>query len=29
MIRLGEIQKLQIVKKVDFGVYLGVESEPE
>lgn len=29
MIRLGEIQKLQIVKKVDFGVYLGVEGEPE
>lgn len=23
MIKLGEIQKLQIVKKVDFGVYLG------
>lgn len=29
MIRLGEIQKLQIVKKVEFGVYLGVEGEPE
>lgn len=29
MIRLGEIQKLQIVKKVDFGVYLGVEGELE
>lgn len=29
MIRLGEIQKLQIVKKVDFGVYLGVEGETE
>lgn len=29
MIRLGEIQKLQIVKKVDFGVYLGVEGKPE
>ena len=29
MIRLGEIQKLQIVKKVDFGVYLSVEGEPE
>lgn len=29
MIRLGEIQKLQIVKKVDFGVYLGVKGEPE
>ena len=29
MIRLGEIQKLQIVKKVDFGVYLGIESSPD
>ena len=29
MIRLGEIQKLQIVKKVDFGVYLGIESAPD
>ena len=29
MIRLGEIQKLQIVKKVDFGVYLGIESLPD
>ena len=29
MIRLGEIQTLQIVKKVDFGVYLGVEGESE
>ncbi|MBD5492002.1 MAG: S1 RNA-binding domain-containing protein [Lachnospiraceae bacterium] len=29
MIRLGEIQKLMIVQKVDFGVYLGVEGEPE
>lgn len=29
MIRLGEIQKLQILKKVEFGVYLGVESAPD
>lgn len=27
MIRLGEVQKLEIVKKVDFGVYLAPSSE--
>ena len=26
MIRLGEVQKLIIVKKVDFGVYLAPEE---
>lgn len=27
MIQLGKIQKLQIVKKVDFGVYLGEDTQ--
>lgn len=29
MIRLGEIQTLQIIKKVDFGVYLGEGTKTE
>lgn len=29
MIQLGEIQTLQIVKKVEFGVYLATAEEPE
>ena len=29
MIRLGEVQTLQIVKKVEFGVYLGEEADAE
>ena len=29
MIRLGEVQVLQIVKKVEFGVYLGEEADTE
>lgn len=29
MIKLGEIQTLQIVKKVDFGVYLGEAAQAE
>lgn len=29
MIQLGEIQTLQIVKKVDFGVYLGESTKTE
>ena len=29
MIQLGEIQTLQIVKKVDFGVYLGEGTKTE
>ena len=27
MIRIGEVQDLSIVKKTDFGVYLGDEEE--
>ena len=29
MIQLGVIQTLQIVKKVEFGVYLGDGTNPE
>ena len=29
MIRLGEKQTLSVVKKVDFGVYLAEETNPE
>lgn len=29
MLKLGEIQKLSIVKKTDFGVYLGEAEHPE
>ena len=29
MIRLGEKQTLQVVKKVDFGVYLAEGTSPE
>ena len=29
MIQLGEKQKLKVVKKVDFGVYLAEESQSE
>ena len=27
MIRIGEVQDLQIVKRTDFGVYVGDEQE--
>ena len=29
MLKLGEVQTLTVIKKVEFGIYLGLEDNPE